>query len=537
MSRALVLAILAVAAQATSAGQTLVVIQIRAVLTDATGRATPVARHALLISDNPPTREPRRILTGLDGTANVRISPGNYTIESDQPLVFQGKAYRWRQTLDIVAGRDSALDLTVANVVVEPIAPGTTDADLPPATDTSLLLRQWLDSVVELWTPTAHASGFLVDATGLIVTNQRVVGDATSVEVQLSRSIKVAGTVVEADRQRDIAVIRINPTVMASITPVPLGCARSSTPPGLPERLGGVPSVAREQEIFALAAPLRQTKSWTPGTVSRVDAQAIAADLALATGGTGGPVFTASGDLVGLSSLPDERDEPRRGATRVVRLEGACELVAAAAKKVKDAPAPSGTHLPVEPAEPAPIAAFKDAVKRRAGSLKPYQMAVSEFDVAFITPVLNFAAQSQPNQSFGNWSDYVADIPPVLFVRVTPKMEESFWARVARGAAYTQGMALPALKRLKSGFLRLQAYCAGAEVTPIHPFKLELRVSETEAVHEGLYVFDPAALGPGCSTVTLVLYSEKEPAKADKRVIDPGILQQIWRDFDLDRTP
>jgi hypothetical protein len=49
-----------------------------------------------------------------------------------------------------------------------------------------------------------------------------------------------------------------------------------------------------------------------------------------------------------------------------------------------------------------------------------------------------------------------------------------------------------------------------------------------------LYVFDPAALGPGCSTVTLVLYSEKEPAKADTRVIDPKILQQIWRDFDLD---
>jgi S1-C subfamily serine protease len=521
MGRALVLAILAIGATVTIESQTLVVLHIRAVLTDATGRATPVARHALIISDNPPTRETRRILTGFDGTANVRMSPGNYTVESDQPLVFQGKAYHWRQTLDIVAGRDSALDLTLANAVAEPIAPGTTNADTPLATDTSFLLRQWLDSVVELWTPTAHASGFLVDATGLIATNQRVVGDATSVEVQLSRSIKVAGTVVEADRQRDIAVVRINPAVMASITPVPLGC-------------GSTPPVARGQEIFSLAAPLRQQKGWTPGTVSRVDEHVIAADISLATGGMGGPVFTASGDLVGLSSLPDERDEPGRGAARVVRIDGACELVAAAAKKVKDAPAPSGTHLPVEPAEPAPIAAFKDAVKRRAGSLLPYQMAASEFDVAFITPVLNFAAQSHPNQNFSNWSDYVADIPPVLFVRVTPKLAESFWSKVARGAASTQGMALPALKRLKSGFERLQAFCGRTEVTPIHPFKLELRVSETDAVYEGLYAFDPAALGPGCSTVTLVLYSEKEPAKADTRVIDPKMLQQIWRDFDLD---
>jgi hypothetical protein len=113
-------------------------------------------------------------------------------------------------------------------------------------------------------------------------------------------------------------------------------------------------------------------------------------------------------------------------------------------------------------------------------------------------------------------------------------MVESFWAKAARGAAYTQGMALPAFKRLKSGFDRMQVLCGRTEVTPIHPFKLELRVSETDAVYEGFYVFDPAALGPGCDTVTLVLYSEKEPSKADMRVIDPKILQQIRRDFELD---
>ena len=161
-------------------------------------------------------------------------------------------------------------------------------------------------------------------------------------------------------------------------------------------------------------------------------------------------------------------------------------------------------------------------------------MSTSEFDVAFITPVLNLAAQSQPNQDFSNWSDYVADIPPVLLIRVTPKMAEPFWAKMARGAAYTQGMALPALKRLKSGFERLQAFCDRTEVTPIHPFKLELRVSETDAVYEGLYAFDPAALGPACATVTLALYSEKEPAKADTRVVDPKILRQIWQDLELD---
>src|SRR5678816_4299104 len=79
MGRVLVLAILAVATPVAIAGQTLVELHIRAVLTDATGRATPVARHALIISDNPPTKETRRVLTGVDGTANVRLSPVSYT--------------------------------------------------------------------------------------------------------------------------------------------------------------------------------------------------------------------------------------------------------------------------------------------------------------------------------------------------------------------------------------------------------------------------------------------------------------------------
>jgi S1-C subfamily serine protease len=76
----------------------------------------------------------------------------------------------------------------------------------------------------------------------LIATNQRIVGDATSVEVQLSRSVKVAGTVLAADSQRDIAIVGIDPSVMASTRPVPLGCPPGSAPP-----------VVREQEIFALA--------------------------------------------------------------------------------------------------------------------------------------------------------------------------------------------------------------------------------------------------------------------------------------------
>jgi hypothetical protein len=77
----------------------------------------------------------------------------------------------------------------------------------------------------------------------------------------------------------------------------------------------------------------------------------------------------------------------------------------------------------------------------------------------------------------------------------------------------------------------MRALCGDAEVTPIHPFKLEQRVSDGDAIYEGLYVFDPGAFGPQCGTVKLVLYSEKEPGKADTRVIDSKVIDQIWQDF------
>jgi hypothetical protein len=199
--------------------------------------------------------------------------------------------------------------------------------------------------------------------------------------------------------------------------------------------------------------------------------------------------------------------------------------------------------------------ALKDAAEHRTGSLDPYQISSSTFDVAFITPILTYGAQYQAEQAsrrdregktrtpdadpvlvrplldFKNWSEYVGDFPPVLLVRVTPKLVEKFWTTVARGAARTQGVSIPPIKHFGSGLSRLRAFCGDAEVTPIHPFTLEQRISESEAIYEGLYVFDPGALGPQCGTVKLVLYSEKEPEKGDTRVVDPSVVEQIWQDF------
>jgi Trypsin-like peptidase domain len=546
MLRVLVLATLALVIPRAAPAQPVSVLHVKVSLVDADQQVRPVPRHALLISDNPASAAPRRVITALDGTVDVRLRPGNYTVESDSPIAFGGRSYQWTQTLDIAAGADTTLELTTDNAEIDPVSLATSSATTSTASaagDHSAILMQWQDSVVALWTPTTRASGFVIDVNGLIATSQRAIGTATSVEVQLTPAVKVAGRVLLADPARDVAVIRIDPQVLASVRPVPLGCA-------LPSK----PTLGDGQMIFTIGSPLREQKGITSGTVSRAASQDMVSDFTFARGSVGGPVFAAGGAIVGLSSIAEEKDEGRRQDFRVVGIDKACE-VAAAAGKTADAAAPDGAHLPVEPQRPFPGEALKAIVQRRAGSLSPYQLSSADFDIAFITPVQVYGERYQleqanrrdrggaarktiaeptlvrPLMDFRNWSDYVEDLPPVLLVRVTPKQVERFWTTVARGAAQTQGMALPPIKHFKSGFSRMRVVCDATEVAPIHPFVLEQPVPGSDTIYEGLYVFDPGALGPQCGTVKLALYSEKEPEKEDTRVVDPKVLQQIWQDF------
>jgi S1-C subfamily serine protease len=519
-------------------------LHIKIVLTDNANTPRPVAGHALLISENPPTATPRRVVTANDGTANVHLRPGSYIVESDAPFAFEGKAYTWTRIVDVVAGRDTVLDLTAANAESGPVTPGATTSETTADVTMSSLLTEWQDSVLALWTPTTHASGFAVDETGLVATSQRAIGTAASVEVQLAADLKVAANIITSDSEKDVAVLRINPSVAGPLHPVPLGCGDTSQPP-----------VVKDQEIVTIGSPLREPKGPRFGAISRVEPHALTSDLVIPSGSSGGPVFTSAGSFVGLTSVATDEDMRRRGNARIVRVEDVCAAVARARAKMNDTKPPGGAHLPVEPSKPLPADALKDMARRRAGGLSPYAVSSTDFDIGFITPVMIYGTQyfeeqmnardqgrsgrpAGPGQAFirplldfSNWSEYVEDVPPVLMVRVTPKLVEGFWEKVARGAAQTQGMAIPAFKHFRSGFARMQAFCGDAEVTPIHPFKLEHRPSETDTIYEGLYVFDPASLGPSCGSVKLVLYSDKEPQKGETRVVDPKIIQQIWQDF------
>lgn len=144
------------------------------------------------------------------------------------------------------------------------------------------------------FTQSGQGSGFLVNSSGDIVTNQHVVEGATSVQIVFSNGKAVSATVVGTDPADDIALIRVDATTVSGITPLVL--ADSSTlEPG--------------QTAIAMGSPYGLTNSITTGVISGLNRSVpggqtgmIQTDASIQPGSSGGPLLNSSGQVVGVDT-------------------------------------------------------------------------------------------------------------------------------------------------------------------------------------------------------------------------------------------
>jgi S1-C subfamily serine protease len=523
-----------------------VALKITVTISAADGSVQPVPRHALLISEDPVSSSPHRYVTKADGTAEAYLKPGKYIVESDNPFLFAGKAYQWAEPVTVRANGDTLLALTTANATIETAKPGSADspeiAEAAAERAETLLLAAWQDSVVTIWTTRAVGRGFLVDARGLIATNQRLIGKDTTVEVQFSATKKIAGRVVAADATTNVAIVWIDSRAVAPGRPMTLGYAQGDKSP-----------INARDKVYSIEGRTGEPKALASGTVDGVTAHAVSSDVALGRENTGAPLFTPSGAVVAITTAAaDESAMVNELSPRAVRIDDARGVLAEAEKKLQGAAPPAATPLPIEPAAPFPQQALESAAKSRGGKAAAYSVSAADFDVSVITPPVLYASMHKPEDrehfdytagdpqrqpavrpldDFGNWNEYVGDVSPVLLVRVTPKFGEKLWTTVARGAAQTQGVAIPAIKKPKAVFGNVRLTCGDTDIAPIHPLRIEHRVDDGTSVDEGLYVFPPSAISPQCGAVKITVFSDKPSDKGDTRTIDAKIVQQVWDDF------
>jgi serine protease Do len=142
-------------------------------------------------------------------------------------------------------------------------------------------------------------SGFIVNSDGLILTNNHVVMDASTLSVTLSDGRELPATIVSTDATHDLALVKVGAT---GLTPLTLG--DSST-------------VEVGQLAIAIGSPLGTfTDSVTQGIVSGLDRSIsvgdttsnftenlsglIQTDAAINPGNSGGPLLDASGNVIGI---------------------------------------------------------------------------------------------------------------------------------------------------------------------------------------------------------------------------------------------
>ncbi|WP_260191281.1 S1C family serine protease [Actinophytocola gossypii] len=186
------------------------------------------------------------------------------------------------------------------------------NASASAPTDISSVVAKVRDSVVRIDTASSSAQGFgsgvIVDGDGRVLTNNHVVAGAEQIRVTLADGRTAAATVLDADPDADLAVLRLEG--VDDLTPAPLGDSDDvhvgdqviaiGSPGGLDGTVttGIVSALDREVTV-----PSEQrTSPWQGQDAGTNTYRAIQTDASINQGNSGGPLFNSAGEVIGINS-------------------------------------------------------------------------------------------------------------------------------------------------------------------------------------------------------------------------------------------
>jgi S1-C subfamily serine protease len=169
--------------------------------------------------------------------------------------------------------------------------------ELSPAVVNIVALRlrlapfYWMKPIPE----PGQGTGFVIDTSGHIVTNNHVVANAVDLEVTFSGGNKVRAKLVGRDPRSDLAVIKIEP--FTELVPAPLGDSDHVT-------VG--------QFVVAIGNPFGLQNTVTAGYISALNRDLVLdgrqmmgmmqTDAAINPGNSGGPLINSQGHVIGMNT-------------------------------------------------------------------------------------------------------------------------------------------------------------------------------------------------------------------------------------------
>jgi serine protease Do len=139
-------------------------------------------------------------------------------------------------------------------------------------------------------------SGFILNASGLILTNNHVVKDATDIHVRLADNTEYTAKVIGKDAATDVALIQL-----------------SAPPKDLPTVVLGDSDQLRQGDfVVAMGSPFGLRETATLGIVSAKHRAGVSqggpyddflqTDAAINPGNSGGPLFNLRGEVIGINT-------------------------------------------------------------------------------------------------------------------------------------------------------------------------------------------------------------------------------------------
>ena len=161
-----------------------------------------------------------------------------------------------------------------------------------------------------------QGSGFIVSSDGIILTNAHVVRDAKEVVVKLTDRREFRAKVLGSDPKTDVAVLRIDAKNLPVVA------------------LGKTSELRVGEWVLAIGSPFGFENTVTAGVVSAKgrslpDDSAvpfIQTDVAVNPGNSGGPLFNARGEVVGINSQIYSRSGGYQGVSFAIPIDIASKI-------------------------------------------------------------------------------------------------------------------------------------------------------------------------------------------------------------------
>jgi serine protease Do len=200
---------------------------------------------------------------------------------------------------------------------LHPVLPDPPLADEETADERELrdFLRRYFGSSPEI---RSLGSGFVIDATGYVVTNAHLVADGEEIVVRLADRREFEAAVVGYDVPSDIALLKIEASGLQ------------------PARIGDPAKLRPGEWVAAIGSPFGLERSVTAGIVSAVDRTLpeetfmsfIQTDVAVNPGNSGGPLLNLRGEVVGVNSAIYSESGGYTGLSFAIPIDVAMDVVA-----------------------------------------------------------------------------------------------------------------------------------------------------------------------------------------------------------------